>query len=485
MEAEETRLIYGIRFVAGKVKHIPDEVITDICRHLFLCVEIQADQVKELVHRLQNEPELDYNDLYSHLQKHLADYQEFLNSRGVPPNVLRKLEEWSVIFELPENNAIDEMFSLYRVDDAEIIKAINLTLTQRIKGPSDIKKMLDPNVIGQEGAKRSLSLVFYLHLLRANLVKPSIYRLTQAPRLSADRELPKPVMVLVGPTGSGKTFIVTQLCKAFDVPFLRIDCASLVASGYVGNNINDTLYQFLKSLEFNIEKASGAIIYFDEFDKISESQTGNKGSVGGVELQQEFLSLIENAEKVINPPRWGVDMKNHTLPLKNISFVISGSFAGMESFIEKRLHRSNHRIRGYHTGSDEVVETWEPLMMATHDDLVNFGIIPELAGRVNFIVPLHRLKRDDIIAILKGGRTSPIRFYENFFYVHYDELVVDEEVYGLMADEILKLNTGARGIQTVLQTLLNDFLYECPDTEFKTYRITKEFFLSKYPPSNP
>jgi ATP-dependent Clp protease ATP-binding subunit ClpX len=482
---EDTVNIYGIEFIAAKIGHIEKNMLSGISRLLFLCVDISADQVKELVYKMQHDPEMDVPGLYEFLQDHFEKYREFLKDRGVKPNVIKKIEEWSGYFELPDNLAMDEMFSIFDVEESEILKALGLVLTHRIKGPSDIKKMLDPNVIGQEGAKRSLSLVFYLHLLRANIVKPSIYRLTQAPRLSADRELPKPVMVLVGPTGSGKTFIVTQLCKAFEVPFLRIDCASLVASGYVGNNINDTLYQFLKSLEFNIEKASGAIIYFDEFDKISESQTGNKGSVGGVELQQEFLSLIENAEKVLNPPRWGMDMKNHTLPLKNISFIISGSFAGMESNIEKRLHRENHRVRGYASNHSDTSEPWEPLMQATHEDLVNFGIIPELAGRVNFIVPLHRLKRDDIIAILKNAKTSPLRFYENFFYVHYDELVVDEEVYGLMADEILKLNTGARGIQTVLQTLLNDFLYECPDMEFKTYRITKEFFLSKYPPSNP
>jgi ATP-dependent Clp protease ATP-binding subunit ClpX len=475
--------LYGISFDRNKVMHIPGPILTDICRHLFLCIEIPPDQVKEIVHRLGNDPGLDYLELQKLLHQHLEDYRELLRIKKIQANVIRKIGDWIALFGPPDHAAIDEMMEIFDVDQVDVIKVMGLARNNRIRGPVEIKAILDPNVVGQETAKKSLSFAFYLHLLRTNILTPAINRLTGSPRLSHDKPLPKPVMVLIGPTGSGKTYIVNQLCKAFEVPFLRVDCASLVASGYVGTNLNDSLYQLLRGLNFDMDKASGAIIYFDEFDKISESQTGNKGSVGGVELQQEFLSLIENDEKVINPPKWGLSEPSHTLPLKNLMFIFSGSFAGMEPLIARRMNRSGNRIEGFrnHNREENNHLQWEPLLEATHQDLVDFGIIPELAGRVNFIVPLHKLTRENIIEILKNGGRSPLRDYENFFYVHYDELVVEDEVYGMMADEILKLNTDARGIQTILHKLLQDFLYECPDEEFQTYRLTRDLFCSKFP----
>jgi ATP-dependent Clp protease ATP-binding subunit ClpX len=472
---------YGIQFEKEKVSHIPKDTLAAICRLLFLSIEFPADLIKETVHRLEFDRSMDHQILLYNLQQHLRNYQELIKRVGHKPKALQKLEVWCNMFTVPSADALSELSMMYRMDADALAKLLEDAKSQRIKGPRDIKKLLDVDVVGQEMAKRSLSFAFYLHLLRTNMVKPAAHRITRLPRLDADRELPRPIMVLIGPTGSGKTFIVSQLCKAFDIPYQRIDCASLVASGYVGNNLNHALYQLLSSTDFNIEKASGALLYFDEFDKISESQTGHKGSVGGIELQQEFLSLIEHDEKVVQAPRTSIKEESFTLPLKNLTFIFSGSFAGMEPSIAKRLNKDQHRIRGYGNNTGQAEESFEALLHATHQDLMDFGIIPELAGRVNFIVPLHKLRRDDLIAILKTSGKSPLRQYQNFFYIHYNELLIDDEVYELMADKILSLNTGARGIQTVLHTLLNDLLYECPDVDFKTYHITEDYFRSKFP----
>jgi ATP-dependent Clp protease ATP-binding subunit ClpX len=488
MQNENTmkKLYYGIKLNPVIFQHIAESEVKDICRLLFLNVDFPIDKTKQILNRIETDKTFDVLRIKQLLQQQLDERLDFLKSTATTITLIPKIEEWSTVFEMPNHAELNELIEFYGIEDDEVLKISRMSLMNKIHSPADLKAMLDEYVIGQEEAKKSISFAFYLHLLRIHELTPSIYKITRASRLNDSVELPKPTMMLIGPTGSGKTFILTQLCSKFGIPFVRIDCASLVASGYVGNNLNDSLFQLLRSTDYNIEKASTAVIYFDEFDKISESQIGRSGSVGGIELQQEFLSVIENKELFIKPPRDSREEKAQLLPSKNLMFVFSGSFAGMEKSINKRLNlkdvivekvgfkRTNH-------ASDDKLSLAEPLLVANHQDLIDFGIIPELVGRVNFIVPLHKLTKSDIISIIKESKLSPLKPYQNFFYIHYDELIIEEEVYELMAEEILKKGTGARAILSVLQALLKDYLYDSPDNEFTKYTVTAEYFNKIFP----
>jgi ATP-dependent Clp protease ATP-binding subunit ClpX len=470
---------YGIELEPDVLKNIPEQDLKEICHLLFLSVNIPVARVKEILHDMESNPNYDYKSLKEFLAGQIRNSRDFINDNL---RIYFRVEHWTDVFDTPGMDAMEEIIELYGTNPEETERIRKLGNELKIQSTADIKTLLDKYVIGQEEAKRSVSLVFYIHLLRNNMITPGINRLTKASRMSKTTELPKSNLVLIGPTGSGKTLILNQLSKIFDIPFVKIDCASLVASGYVGNNLNDTLFDGFSKLQFKIENASKAVIYFDEFDKISESQyRRSEGSVGGVELQQEFLSVVENDTLSVRPHYKSEKLPFH-IPANNIMFVFSGSFAGMESIIMRRLKMDAVGFKYGKNKRNVNHSDFEPMLHATHNDLIEFGMIPELVSRVNYIVPLHRLTREDIITIIRKSEISHLKLYENFFNVHYDELVIEEEVYELIAEEVLKKGIGARAINSVLQSLLNDYLFESTDRESRKYVITPEYFRSVFGP---
>lgn len=471
--------IYGIEIEPEMLKYIPEEDLKEICRLLFLSVSKPVARVKQILREMESNPEYDYSKLKGSLAIEIKNQKSILKDNF---RIFYRVNQWVEVFDTPGTDALEEIIDLYETGAEESDKIRKLGQELKIQSTSDIKILLDKYVIGQEEAKKTVSFVFYLHLLRNKLITPEIIRLAKKSGIARDAELPKPNIVLIGPTGSGKTLIISQLCKIFNIPFLKVDCSSLVSSGYVGNNLNDSFYQLLSQPKFRIEDASKAIIYFDEFDKISESQINRTGSVGGVELQQEFLSLIENDNLSIRP-HYKSEQPPFIVPSSNIMFVFSGSFAGMERIIMKRMRISDkkHKPVGFKSGNHPEDEPeFEPLLHATHVDLIEFGIIPELVSRVNFIVPLHKLTHEEIITIIKHSAVSPLPLYENFFRVHFDELIIEEEVFQLLAEEVLKKEIGARAIDSVMHYLLKDYLFESPDGEAKKYVITPEYFRNVF-----
>ncbi len=379
---------------------------------------------------------------------------------------------WLEVYWQLNEDEIKEYCDFFQIERSELLRIKVAHNAKNITGPADINKLLDRFVIGQKEAKRNISFAFYLHLLRNGFVTPSIYKNKES-RLQLINELPNPTMVLTGPTGSGKTFILNTLCSNFNIPFVKIDCASLTSSGYVGKNIEDYLYRLLEKVEFQVSSAEKGVVYFDEFDKLSEISFGKgQGSVGGVELQQEFLNIIESVELMVPRPR-SKGAEPIVMSGKNLMFVFSGSFAGIENIIKKRLQVSS---LGYRKNKEKILSDDKLLLKINHQDIMDYGLIPELVGRVNFIVPLKELNKKDIIDIMKKSSHSPLRAYSSFFDIHYDKLVIEEPVYDMIATEVLKSKTGARAINSVLQRLLNEYLFESPDNESKTYTITPAYF---------
>jgi len=343
------------------------------------------------------------------------------------------------------------------------------------KRPKDIYQELSRFVKGQEDAKKYMSFAFYLHLIRTRRIVPEIYNITNVSRRAGDIPLPEPHIMLFGPTGSGKTHIIKTLCEMYEVPFVKVDCAQMVSSGYVGPTVEDALTQlFLRSK--NTYEAERGVVFFDEFDKISEIHTF-AGNVGGKALQQEFLSLIEGSERMIKKElsRYA---DNITFKTNNLLFVFSGSFAGIEKFIEKRLNTSS--IGFLSASYENAFPETDILKNAIPQDFIDFGIIPELIGRINYYIALDTLSKPQIIDIIKNSQDSFLNTYENFFWIHYDKLIIDDEVYEMIADKVIELGLGARSIRGILQKLLAESLFHSPNVIMETFHITKDDFITTF-----
>jgi ATP-dependent Clp protease ATP-binding subunit ClpX len=221
-------------------------------------------------------------------------------------------------------------------------------------------------------------------------------------------------------------------------------------------------------------------VYFDEFDKVSEQMYGRKeGSVGGVELQQEFLALLEDKERVITRTGYEAGEKHQLLNTANIMFIFSGSFAGIENIIERRAGEKKSSL-GFRQNADKDNNKQSILHQVTFDDVIKFGIIPELAGRIGFIGVLDKLTKNDLISIMKSAKGNILNQYNNFFLYHFDKLVIKEEVYELIAEEVVKRNIGARALNGVIIELLQDMLFKAPNEFEEVFTVDKDYFYSKF-----
>ncbi len=390
-------------------------------------------------------------------------------------SAIERLVGWEQRFGVLSNADVSNYIEQFRLKPHDYQEYKRLRERQLVYTPEKIKANLDRSVIGQVDAKRQMSLVMYLHLLRCGMQTVPQSNLIKTVHDNLQLELPRPNMVVTGPTGSGKTFILRLICDMFNLPFLTIDCASLTAAGYVGRGLSDHFRALLAKYDNKPEAIKHAVILFDEFDKISEKQI-NRDSVGGVEIQQEFLVLLEDKEYNFEESRRSEQMVS--IRTDKMLFVFCGSFHGIEPFIAKRISSGNSKI-GFRLNPEEAGsdgESGDLFQHITTDDLISFGIIPELAGRVNHIVSLSKLTRDDYISILKESDRSPLRGYENFFRLHHHRLVIREEVYGLIAGRAVAGATGARGLAPVVHKLLRNLMWFASGDTGQEYVIDEDFF---------
>ena len=334
--------------------------------------------------------------------------------------------------------------------------------------PKEIKVKLDEYIIGQENAKKILSVAVYNHFKRIT---------HKIERKEDDVELQKSNVLLVGPTGSGKTLLAQTLAKILNVPLAIADATTLTEAGYVGDDVENVLLKLIKAADYDIETAEHGIIYIDEIDKIarkSENMSITR-DVSGEGVQQALLKIIEGTVASV-PPQGGRKHPNQEMieiNTKDILFIVGGAFEGLESKVKNRINekRVGFGLETTETKLDDLT-LFENVLP---EDLVKFGLIPELIGRLPIITALHGLDEEAMIKILTEPKNSLVKQYQKYFEMENVELVFEKDAIEEIAKLALKRKIGARGLRSIIEGVMIDLMYEIPSKkEVSKVIITKE-----------